>query len=232
MGFLPLAFLMGLFSSLHCAVMCGPIMLGMPFKKKNIWSATIHLFSYQFGRISTYLILGFSVGFLGSNIRVLSNQQVLGIIIGMLLIGMALLQFLPRYHQAFIKIQQSLILPLSKLLGKVLNWRCWSYFAGMINGIIPCGMVYLALATALNTGAPLEAAKFMMLFGLGTMPLLLIVSISGVFLKNYIRINTQKLLPWITLLMGMLLVLRAIELGIPFISPLMHQSYGQTIICN
>jgi sulfite exporter TauE/SafE len=232
MEFLPLAFLMGLLSSLHCAVMCGPIMLGMPFQKRSQLSALLHLLSYQGGRITVYLFLGGFVGLLSTSIRVFSNQKVLSIIIGSLLILFTLFQFFPLYQKRLSLVQQHFSLPIGKLMTKVLKLPFWPFFAGMLNGLIPCGMVYLALATALNTGSIGGATQFMLLFGLGTLPLLLVVSWAGIYLKKYIRLNTQKLLPWFMLLMGILLILRSIDLGIPFISPSTHQGFGQAVICN
>ncbi|SES12810.1 sulfite exporter TauE/SafE family protein [Pedobacter rhizosphaerae] len=232
MEFLPLAFVMGLLSSLHCAVMCGPIMLGMPFQKRSKGSLLLHLLSYQWGRILVYVFLGGFVGLLGTSIRVFSNQKVLSIMIGSLLILFTLLLLIPFYRNRLSSVQHYFSLPISKLMGKVLKLPFWAFFAGMLNGLIPCGMVYLALATALNTGTIGKSIQFMLLFGLGTVPLLLIVSLTGIYLKKYIHLNTQKLLPWLMLFMGVLLILRSIDLGIPFISPATHQGFGQAVICN
>ena len=177
MDFLPLAFLMGLFGSLHCAVMCGPIMLGMPFQKQNISGAAVQLLLYQFGRILIYSLLGMLVGILGGTITVFSNQQTLSTIIGILLIIFTSLQFVPKYVKRFSALQNHLLRPISKLMGYVFQLPLWGFFAGALNGIIPCGMVYLALATALNTGNFTDGGIFMFLFGIGTTPLLLMVSL-------------------------------------------------------
>lgn len=119
-----------------------------------------------------------------------------------------------------------------KLMGKVFGLKLWGLFAGMLNGLIPCGMVYLALATALNTGSTASGATFMFLFGLGTIPLMMMISLGGIFLKKYIRFNTNKLIPWFMLLMGVLFILRSADLGIPFISRVTTNSYGHTISCE
>ena len=229
---LPLAFLMGLFGSLHCAVMCGPIMLSMPFQKQSTVSTALQLFLYQFGRIFIYTLLGIAVGALGSSIRVFSNQKTLSVTIGVVLIIFTALQFSTTYKNRFSKIQAKVLNPISKLMGKVFGLRLWGLFAGMLNGLIPCGMVYLALATALNTGSTASGLTFMFLFGLGTAPLMTIISLGGIFLKKHIRFNTNKLIPWFMLLMGILFILRSAEIGIPFISPITTNTYGHTISCE
>jgi uncharacterized protein len=232
MDFLPLAFLMGLFGSLHCAVMCGPIMLGMPFAKQDFFRSGFQLLLYQFGRIAVYTVLGLLVGALGSSIRIFSDQKMLSSLIGSILILFTALQFNAAYRNRFSKFQSRVLNPLSRLMGKVFNLPLWGLFAGMLNGIIPCGMVYLALATALNTGSIKSGGTFMFLFGLGTAPLMLMISLGGIFLKKYIRFNTNRLIPWFMFFMGALLILRSADLGIPFISPKTTGAYGHTVNCR
>lgn len=181
--YLPLAFLMGLFGSLHCAVMCGPIMLGMPFRKQDFFNSAVQLLLYQLGRIAVYTILGLLVGILGNSIRLFSDQKTLSILIGSGLILFTALQLNKTYRNRFSTLQLKAMNPLSKLMGKVFNLKLWGLFAGMLNGIIPCGMVYLALATALNTGNVQSGATFMFLFGLGTTPLMLMISLGESFEK-------------------------------------------------
>ncbi|MDQ0640995.1 sulfite exporter TauE/SafE [Pedobacter sp. W3I1] len=232
MNFLPLAFLMGLFGSLHCAVMCGPIMLGMPFAKQNFFRSGFQLLLYQFGRILIYTLLGGLVGTLGSSIRIFSDQKTLSMSIGFILILFTALQFSQAYTNRFSKLQLKVLHPLGKLMGKVFGLPFWGLFAGMLNGIIPCGMVYLALATALNTDSIKSGATFMFLFGLGTAPLMLMISLGGIYLKKYIRFNTNKLIPWFMFFMGALLILRSADLGIPFISPKTIDTYDHAVDCR
>lgn len=232
MDFFPLAFLMGLFGSLHCAVMCGPMMLAMPLGKENFFRSGFQYVLYQSGRIAMYTVLGLLVGALGSSIRLVSDQKMLSILIGSMLISFTALQFNTAYKNRFSKFQSWVLSPLSRLMGKVLNLQLWGLFAGMLNGIIPCGMVYLALATALNTGNIKSGGTFMFLFGLGTAPLMLIISLGGIFLKKFISFNTNKLIPWFMFVMGTLLILRSADLGIPFISPINTSAYGHVIDCR
>lgn len=230
--FLPLAFLMGLFGSLHCAVMCGPIMLGMPFAKQNFFQGGLQLLLYQFGRITVYAVLGLLVGALGSSIRIFSDQKTLSILIGSILILFTVLQFSNLYRNSFSKLQLKALNPLSWLMGKVINMPLWGLFAGMLNGIIPCGMVYLALATSLNTGSTRSGGTFMLLFGLGTTPLMLMISLGGIFLRKYICFNTNRLIPWFMFFMGTLLILRSADLDVPFISPRTISTYGHAKDCR
>jgi sulfite exporter TauE/SafE len=218
-SYLPLALIMGLLGSLHCAVMCGPLMLSLPMAKSSYLNSIIQLLLYQAGRILIYTFLGLLVGFIGSSFSVFANQETLSFIIGIILIGFTFLQLSGRYFKFLEGFQQRLIMPIAKLMGKVYHLPFWGFFAGILNGLIPCGMVYLALATALNSATTQGGGMFMFLFGLGTTPMMLMISLGGIYLKKYIRFNTKKLIPFFMLFLGILMVLRSADLGIAFLSP-------------
>lgn len=225
MNGLPLAFLLGLLGSLHCAVMCGPLMLSLPQPKQNYFKAALNLLLYQFGRVLMYTVMGILVGFLGETLSLVVSQNTLSLTIGILLVVFTVLYFSKSYLKVFNSFQSKLITPIAKLMGKIYGLPFWGFFAGMLNGVIPCGMVYLALATALNSASIQEAGVFMFLFGLGTTPLMLLISLGGIYLKKYIRFNPNKLLPWFMLFLGILFIMRSVELGIPFISPAIHAQH-------
>lgn len=219
MNNLPLAFLLGLLGSLHCAVMCGPLMLSLPIQKSSYLKSAFQLLLYQFGRILTYTVLGILVGWAGSSFTVFTNQKTLSLIIGVILVAFVILQFTGYYQNKLSAIQFKIVAPISKLMGKLFGLPFWGFFAGLLNGLIPCGMVYLALATALNTATIEGGGTFMFLFGLGTTPLMLMISLGGIYLKKYIRFDSRKLIPWFMLFIGTLFILRSADLGIPFLSP-------------
>ncbi|RZK40980.1 MAG: sulfite exporter TauE/SafE family protein [Pedobacter sp.] len=214
-----IAFLLGFLGSLHCAVMCGPLMLSLPLQKTNYLKSALQILSYQFGRILTYTILGVIVGFVGNSITVFADQEMLSLGIGSMLVVFTLLYLTGRYSKITSSFQNKLTLPIAKLMGKIYGLPFWGFFAGLLNGLIPCGMVYLALATALNSASVKSAGSFMLLFGLGTTPLLLMISLGGIYLKRYIKFNPSKLVPWFMLFIGVLFILRSANLGLPFLSP-------------
>jgi sulfite exporter TauE/SafE len=231
MSWLPIAFLMGFLGSLHCAVMCGPLVLGLPLTHRNNWQNVLQILLYQLGRISVYTILGLIIGLLGSSLVLYTNQETFSITLGIIMVVFALLQLSGKYLSYFQNIQNFIIKPISKLMGKVFHLPFWGFFAGFLNGLIPCGMVYLALAAAASLPDFKDAGKFMAWFGLGTTPLMLFISLGGVYLKKYLRFNMQKVMPWFMLGLGLLLILRASHLGIPFLSPNLHHSYGDVNYC-
>jgi sulfite exporter TauE/SafE len=120
--------------------------------------------------------------------------------------------------------------PILKALGGLFKSKSIfaTLFIGFLNGLLPCGMVYLALGSAIATGSVTGGGMFMMFFGLGTMPALMLVGLGGqIFGFKYVL---QKWMPYMIATMGMVLILRGMNLGIPFLSP--HIELNNNIICH
>ena len=90
---------------------------------------------------------------------------------------------------------------------------------GLLNGLLPCGLVYAACTGAAATGSLGSGAAYMALFGLGTVPLMLGIGLSGKALPIALRFKLQQLAPLSLAVVGALLVLRGLALGIPYLSP-------------
>jgi sulfite exporter TauE/SafE len=90
---------------------------------------------------------------------------------------------------------------------------------GLLNGILPCGLVYVAIAGAINTGDVVMAMIYMALFGAGTIPVMLAVSMAGTMISLKLRVFINKLSPYVIVILGVLFILRGLSLGIPYISP-------------
>jgi len=225
-----LAFFMGLIGSLHCVAMCGPLLMALPSSGKAHTQMVINRSIYQIGRILTYGGLGALIGFISVGATYKGWQQGLSLLTGLVLIGMALLTFLGHRSSGLIKAQQKLFSPLFKKMGYWLYRPGGNFLAGLLNGFLPCGMVYMALATALNTGSAWNGAQFMLLFGLGTLPLMLLTGIAGNFIKRLIPFNLSTWLPFLFVGMGIWFILRGANLDIPFLSPLIYPE--GMVTCN
>jgi hypothetical protein len=89
----------------------------------------------------------------------------------------------------------------------------------MLNGLLPCGLVYVAMAGAVSRGTVLSGVGYMAAFGLGTMPTMLAISLSGKILPPSIRLKLRSAIPVSVFLLAALLILRGMSLGIPYVSP-------------
>jgi sulfite exporter TauE/SafE len=103
---------------------------------------------------------------------------------------------------------------------------------GMANGLLPCGMVYVAIATALTTSTVNGSVLFMTMFGLGTLPAMMAIGYFGTSLSLNLRAAMRKAVPYGIALMAVVLILRGMNLGIPFISPVLQSAPGAAVECH
>ena len=214
-----LAFFTGLFGSLHCVAMCGPLVMCLPLSQQSVWLAFIQRLLYQVGRILVYMAFGLLFGWMGQNFNLLGWQQSISIITGIILVLIAFAHFSKKRITTFERFQLKLIGPFANRMGKLLVKPYGGFFAGMLNGILPCGMVYLALAGAVNSNSVIGGAEFMFFFGLGTTPLMLTAAVAGIYFRKWIQPRFSQVLPYLTLCMGIWFLLRGAEFDIPFLSP-------------
>jgi len=224
-----LAFFMGLLGSLHCVAMCGPLLLALPAGKGH-GRIVFNRIIYQIGRILTYTGLGLVIGFISIGAEYKGWQQGLSIFTGGVLVSMGLFTFFGHHSSGIVKAQQKLFAPLFKRMGYWLYKPGGNFIVRMRNGFLRCGMEYMALATALNTGNTVGGGRFMLLFGLGTLPLMLITGIAGNYVKRIIPFKLSTWLPTLFLIMGLWFILRGSNLDIPYLSPLIYPE--GMVTCN
>jgi sulfite exporter TauE/SafE len=106
-------------------------------------------------------------------------------------------------------------------LGKALKKKTADTFLtiGFLNGFLPCGLVYMAVFGAIATGSLVEGSFYMVLFGLGTIPLMTTAIYLGKFLNSTLKQRIQKAIPVFIVIIGALFILRGLGLGIPYLSP-------------
>jgi uncharacterized protein len=214
------AIVIGLLGSFHCIGMCGPIALSLPLKG-NRWSTKLaSALLYNLGRIIVYSLLGFIFGLMGYGMSFWGIQRWISITAGVIMIFSVLFPYLVRRINAsgFItKFLASYKSNFSRFFG-VKSY--YSIFAiGILNGFLPCGLVYIAIAGALVSNSAINGALYMMFFGLGTIPVMLLVALVGNVISLKLRNNIKKIIPVVIILIGLLFILRGLNLGIPYISP-------------
>lgn len=215
------ALLFGLISSFHCIGMCGPIALMLPVDRNNPVKKVTQIMSYHLGRISAYATIGFIFGLLGKGFFIAGIQQKMSIFIGILMITAIVIpeKVFARYN--FSKPLFRLISKMKQLLGSQFKKKSYQslFTIGLLNGFLPCGMVYVALFGAIAMQSSSLGVLYMVLFGLGTIPLMSTVLYMDSFLSVAVRNKIQKAIPVVVALIGVLFILRGLGLGIPYISP-------------
>ncbi|MFA7228898.1 MAG: sulfite exporter TauE/SafE family protein [Melioribacteraceae bacterium] len=214
-------FVVGLVGSLHCVGMCGPIALALPSygeSRINIFAGRI---LYNLGRVLTYSVMGALFGLFGSRIVLFGIQQDLSIAAGVVILLYLLIPGRIKNRISglsfYVKIVSVLKSSFSKLIAHRSNYSL--FLIGLLNGLLPCGFVYVGIAGALSTGSWLTGSFYMALFGLGTLPIMLATAILGKVINFNLRRKINKMIPVLAAILALLFILRGLNLGIPFISP-------------
>lgn len=211
------AFLLGLIGSLHCAGMCGPIAIAQPVTGRTTAAFVAGRLAYNGGRITTYALLGILFGAIGGSFSLLGFQRWVSLAAGIIIL---IVLFASWRHRANVQMSRWVGM-LKTLLGSMLRRTGFgaTFLLGNLNGLLPCGLVYAACAGAAATGSPADGALYMLAFGLGTIPMMLAVGVVGKRLQLALRFRFEKLVPACLVLVAVLLIVRGMALGIPYLSP-------------
>jgi len=226
-------FTLGAAGSLHCVGMCGPLSLALPTYHLSKPKKFLSLLLYQFGRIITYSLLGLIFGLAGRRIYVSGYQQGFSIILGSIVLMFAAIYFIQK-HSVHLSFLDRFYLFIQKMISKLLRsgTRPSNFLImGIANGLLPCGMVYIAIAGALALTKVNDSVLFMAMFGAGTLPAMMAVAYASQMINIEVRQLFRKAVPVFITIMGVILILRGLNLGIPFISPQIPSSPGQAVVC-
>ncbi len=217
--FLLAAISLGFLGSFHCIGMCGPIALTIPVKRTSPMSMIGGSLVYNSGRIITYALMGLLFGLLGQGIALAGWQNVLSIVLGILILVMLFvptISILPKMGPV-LRLLNSLKTQIRKLFG--IHTIQSLLFIGLLNGLLPCGLVYLGIAGSIATGDTLKGALFMAAFGFGTFPAMMAITTVRDSISIRFRERIRKAVPVFVGMMAIMLILRGMNLGIPYISP-------------
>ena len=221
MAILLSALVLGLMGSFHCAGMCGPIAIALPLHGNTIPQKIFGGALYNIGRTITYGVMGAIFGMLGQGVEMIGFQQKISVIMGVLMIVSVLFPALFKNQYSMEKSWFSAVGKLKKTIGKMFSIRSFSslFLIGLLNGLLPCGLVYMAIAGAIGTGDILLGTFYMILFGLGTIPMMLSISLAGNVLSLTVRNKINRFIPVLVVVVGIFFILRGLSLGIPYLSP-------------
>lgn len=227
-------FMIGILGSLHCVGMCGPLAMALPISQKTGWAKVFGAILYNIGRATTYAAIGLALGLLGVGAKIYGIQQWVSIVLGALMI-------------------------LSVILGSVFSMKAWVqkisfknagfiqrgiskrlknpkpttlFIIGILNGLLPCGLVYIAISGALVSPSLTNSVLFMFLFGLGTLPMMFAIVYFSNLIKGHILVKIQKLIPIFIIVLGLLFIVRGMNLGIPYLSPKFNAEKHEMNCCH
>jgi sulfite exporter TauE/SafE len=213
-----IGFVIGLQATLHCVGMCGPLAFAAPIDRSRKSTAIWGSLSYNFGRVSSYTYLGFLLGLLGIGSTWIYTVQILSILSGLFFIATVLFGSMESwfgFRQLMAKIGQfnTRLFPVIKKMPHALR----PFLFGVLNGFLPCGMVYLALIYALTSPNMMESVLSMFFFGLGTIPVMFFIPLIGQ--QRFDKLLAPKAQKVLLFIVGLILILRGLNLGLPYLSP-------------
>ena len=214
-------FVIGFLGSFHCVGMCGPIALALPIGKGSNLQLVISRLLYNLGRVVTYTLFGAVFGLFGKGIAFAGLQRYVSILLGASILFYYLM---PSRFKGKLSITKPYLFVsnfVKKSFTKLTKTGSAQslFLFGIVNGFLPCGFVYVALAGAITTGDFVSGAAFMALFGLGTTPIMFATSLVGKFVSGGVRSKINKLIPVFAIILAIIFILRGLSLGIPFLSP-------------
>ena len=202
--------------------MCGPLALSLPIHQLTIFNKSMAIGLYNLGRSFSYASMGIVFGLLGMSFSLFKLQQWLSIGAGSVILLFLIMNYLGSYRvNIFSQLSHQVKSKLSDYLQT--DKTPSTYFSiGIVNGFLPCGLVYVAIVTAIATGTILKSSLTMFAFGIGTIPIMALTMIFGKFVSINLRNKLNKMTPYLIMCVAILLILRGLNLGIPFISPLLE----------
>jgi hypothetical protein len=223
-AFLGPGFLLGALGSAHCVGMCGPIVLAVPSARTSFLGRTGDGLLLNGGRVVTYALLGALFGVFGRGLHLAGLQQGVSLALGVIMLLALIVPALLRKDL----FAGAVLASVGALRGAMArNLRRTSpeglLLTGLLNGLLPCGLVYFAIAGALVQDGAWNGAVFMAAFGLGTWPALFAVRMGGAWITDHWRSALRRVQPYVFAIMGLLFILRGLGLGIPFVSPIIHE---------
>ncbi len=221
MNILWTAITLGFLGSFHCVGMCGPIALALPLNQQSYFTKLFGVMLYNIGRMFTYALFGALFGLVGQSFVIAGYQQGLSITLGIVIVTMVIMPASIANRFKITASIYSVIGNIKKKLGSLFQQKTYSslFFIGTLNGILPCGLVYLGIAGAIATGNGIQGSVFMAMFGFGTFPAMILLSLLGNTISISFRSKIRKVMPVFVACMGLLLILRGMNLGIPYVSP-------------
>src|SRR5690606_9776845 len=210
------AFLIGLTGSLHCIAMCGPLAMTVP-QSRNRW---VSILLYNVSRLAVYSLLGFIFGSLGSRIGFLESGQRVSVVLGIVIL---LIFVVPAVFPGLIfsKLTAAITRCYGRMARPVMQYRGVGapVALGAINGLLPCGLIYISLAGAVSSGSGLNGALLLAVIGAGTLPAMFSMMALRRIFKSWMQKGSRLALPLIAGMLAVSLIGRGLNLDIPFFSP-------------
>lgn len=222
---------LGFLGSTHCIGMCGPLAVALPLRQTSgLYRFSLLLF-YHIARVMVYTLFGWVLGAAGERFLLFGWQQGLSVVLGvLLLVSVFGVWFWQKKKPATHFFSAKIAAVYRRFFSDGPGYKTF-LILGFLNGLLPCGLVYVAWGLSASSTSSLYGALLMAGFGLGTIPALFSLSYFSGWIRPSWRRGIQKLSPVVISLTAVLLILRGLNLGIPYISPQYNQQKKEIHSC-
>ncbi len=227
------AFTIGIVCSFHCVGMCGPLAMALPLSNNSFVAKLGAAFIYNAGRIVTYAVFGLVFGLIGQTAALFGFQQWLSIGTGALILLFIIMPKKYKMQSSTANYANGFFAGIRTRLGRLFTQKnnASLFVIGLLNGLLPCGLVYMAVAGAIAAGDIVNSVLFMAAFGLGTLPVMWSIAFFGNYVGISLRQKIRRVYPYVMAMMACLLILRGMGLGIPYVSPKMNAEKEKVTGC-
>lgn len=229
MEFIIAAIILGLGGSLHCVGMCGPLIISIPFEQNTGIKKITAIIVYFFSKAAIYAVMGAFFALIGWSFKIITLQQWLSVVAGIFIILFAVYPLYFQKKLASINFFAALKTSFKK---NMLQNTLWSYMQlGALNALLPCGLIYTALLAAAATSSVLKGTLFMFIFGITSAIPLMVLAIAKTGINMSLRQKLRPVTMYLSIIIGLLLIIRGLGLGIPYLSPV-YGPHGEVISCH
>ena len=224
------AILIGITGSLHCAGMCSPLLMAVTNLTKSV---VLNRVLYNGGRILTYAALGSMFSGVGSFLPISPFQDLLSLLFGAAIIIVAFFRFghikIPFLFSGVNRLTSFLKEKFAFLLKR--KTFAAVFLMGALNGFLPCGMTLIALSYCLLLTGPVDGFNFMLLFGVGTLPVMIGFAPLLALTVRKLNLSLQKTTTVMMICSGAILIARvfmhaSVEAGVT------HAGIVDVILCR
>jgi uncharacterized protein len=224
------AVILGFTGSLHCLGMCSPLAMAVT---KMSSTAILSRLLYNLGRILTYGILGSMVATVGLGAPIIKYQNIVSILLGILLVVIGFQGISLNKVPVITRTLGAVSLFLKKLFSKFLQQKSHlsTFTLGALNGILPCGLSFLALTYCITLQGPADGFIFMSAFGLGTLPVMLGFTSVFHWVINTFKVQTKSITTGLLILSGLILIARVFFIHLPHADSV-QQGVVDIVLCR
>ncbi|MDW3193905.1 MAG: sulfite exporter TauE/SafE family protein [Cytophagales bacterium] len=231
-GALLIGLSIGFVGSWHCIGMCGPLAMALPYRSANPLVRLLKSLLYTLGRTLTYVLVGLLLASVGEGFALAGFQRSLSLIVGLVLVAIVLFPSFNKRLELSVSRTRLGRFVQQRIARLYQSQRSGTFFlVGMLNGLLPCGMVYMAAFAALGSADTISGILIMTGFGLGTLPLM--TSFTLLPVREWLaRFRGMKVANALMLVAGAIMILRATALELPDVPVMGVFNPSQLTICK